>query len=496
MKCDEFFGFYNARAEALCFENITLGTGYADFLPHEVSLKSPLSRRVQLNFPVASAAMDTVTEARLAIALARAGGIGFIHRNLSPEKQAEEVQRVKYAIINSLIENPVTVFSNQTVGEVLRLRNEKRYSFTSFLVIDPETHALVGVFTGQDLDFCDSYSNTMAAVMTPKPLTESAGISITRAYQLMKERRVKLLPLVDGEGLVAGLYTRRDVKRALYPALYPDNIGPDGRLRVGAAIGVIANPDTEERIERLAEAHVDVVVVDTGHGDSEAVIQTVAWVKRRFPLVDIIAGNISEADSAERLIDAGADGIKVGEGPGSSCTTGLVTGTGVPLATAVYQCVEVARQHGVPVGADGGFRWSGDMVKALATGADYVVLGNLLAGTSEAPGEAMERDGRWSKEYRGMGSEAAMREREGSRNRYDQAEVLEEDSEEEIIPEGVEGRVPYTGPLRKVAARIRGGMRKGFLKVGALDVIALREKAKFYYVPGGNSQAHPTISDR
>lgn len=489
----KFFDMHRDRGEALSLNDFTLGTGYADIpIPDDVSLATQFSRNVSLNAPLASAAMDTVTTAPLAIGLARAGGIGIIHRNLSPKDQAEEVQRVKYFSITGLISYPVWVFEDETIGEVLRRREEKRYSFHSFLVVDREKKQLVGVFTRQDLAMCDSHALPIAAVMTKKPVTAPAHTSVYDAHAKMKEHKVKLLPLVDERGGIAGLYTWRDTRLAIGSSKFPDNVGPDGRLRVAAAIGVLVpHTDTEERIAALVDKHVDVFVIDMAHGDSRAVMETVRWLKLTYPSIDVVAGNVSEGDSVKRLLDAGADGVRVGQGPGSTCTTGLVTGTGVPLATAIDQCASAAGwRGGAPIGADGGMQYSGDIVKALASGASYAVIGRMFAGTDEAPGEIVRWEGGLWKEYRGMGSLGAMVTRSGSRERYEQETVAEED----LVPEGIEGRVPYVGPLRRVVAQLVGGVRKGMFNVGASSIEELRDKAVFYrFSATGRAQSHPSI---
>lgn len=483
--------FDNFCREAFILDDITLGTNYADFGPEDVFLRTRFSRNVLLNIPIVSAAMDTVTEARLAMELARAGGIGIIHRNLSPVTQAEEVERVKYANINGRINNPVTVFADELVGDVLKRREEKRYSFHSFLVVSRRSKKLVGVFTRQDLDFCETHNVKVKDIMTRRPIVAPLTTNAEDAYAIMRRHKVKLLPLVDDEKRVAALFILKDVKRVITHDILPDNVGPDGRLRVAAAIGIIAkNTDTEKRVELLVDKNVDVLVIDMGHGDSRAVVETIKWLKQHYPAVDVVAGNISLDDSAKRLFEADADGVRVGQGPGSTCTTGLITGTGVPLATAIDECASVAERYGLPIGADGGFRYPGDIVKALALGSSYAVLGSIFAGTDEAPGKVIPWEGGLWKDYRGMGSLGAMIERVGSRERYVQSDT----SEDEFVPEGIEGRVPYAGPLSKVIARLVGGIRKGMFNAGAKTITELQEKAiVFCMTSAGYKQAHPRI---
>lgn len=483
--------FDNLSRKAFTLDDITLGTDYADFDPEDVSLRTRFSRNIWLNKPIVSAAMDTVTEAKLAIGLARAGGIGIIHRNLPPIMQAEEVERVKYANISGRINNPVTVFADELVGDVLKRRAEKRYSFHSFLVVSRRNKKLLGVFTRQDLDFCETHNIKVRDVMTKKPITAPLTTNAEDAYAIMRWHKVKLLPLVDDERRAIALFILKDVKRVIGHDILPDNVGPDGRLRVAAAIGVIAeNTDTEKRVELLVDKNADVLVIDMGHGASRAVVKTITWLKRHYPDVDVVAGNVSSGDSAKCLFEAGADGVRVGQGPGSTCTTGLITGTGVPLATAIDECTSVAERYGLPIGADGGFRYSGDIVKALALGSSYAVLGSIFAGTDEAPGEVVSWEGGLWKDYRGMGSLGAMVERAGSRERYIQSTT----AEDELVPEGIEGRVPYAGPLSKVISQLAGGIQKGMFNAGAKTITELQGKAiVFRITSAGHQQIHPRI---
>lgn len=491
MDYGKLFDSCERQGLSLALGDLTLGTGYADFDPDEVSLSTMFSRNVTLGIPIVSAAMDTVTEAPLATAIAQAGGIGIIHRNLLPVAQAEEVQRVKYYSISGLIKNPVTVFSDETVAAVLRRREEKRYSFHSFLVLDREAGKLVGVFTRQDLEFCENYSCKISKVMTQYPITAPAGTSVADASSKLREHKIKLLPLINENGEVAGLYTMKDVKRAASKDAFPENVDTSGRLCVAAAIGIRGpGTDTEERVQRLVDEHVDALVVDMAHGDSRGVIDTIKWIKRAYN-VDVVAGNISEKASAKRLCEAGADGIRVGQGPGSTCTTGLVTGTGVPLATAIHNCAEAAEWYGIPVGADGGMRYPGDIVKAIGVRAWYAVLGNMLAGTDEAPGEIIYLNGATWKEHRGMGSLGAMKTRTGSRERYQHSEYL---VKAPPVPEGLEGRVLYKGPVAAVIQQIIGGIRKGMFNAGTRTIAELRKNAILHRrTSAGEASTHPNI---
>ncbi|MEK7201638.1 MAG: IMP dehydrogenase, partial [Patescibacteria group bacterium] len=351
----------------------------------------------------------------------------------------------------------------------------------------------VGVFTRQDLGFCNTLNARMADVMTREPITAIPTINEEGAFMIMQQRKIKLLPLVHEEdGRVAGLYTWKDVKRVVTNTSSSDNVGPDKRLRVAAAIGVVATgTDTADRIDALVENSVDVLVIDMAHGDSRAVVETVRWIKSRYhENVDVVAGNVSRAKSASRLFEAGAEGVRVGQGPGSTCTTGLITGTGIPLATALDDCARAGQQYGLPIGADGGIQYSGDVVKALALGASYAVLGRMFAGTDEAPGEVVSWEGGLWKEYRGMGSLGAMVARAGSRERYQQSSV----PVDHLVPEGIEGRVPYAGALKEVVVQLIGGIQKGMFNAGARTIDKLWEKAIIYRLQStGRAQAHPKI---
>lgn len=481
---DAFFAKMEHLGLALTYGDVRLKTDYAQVLPDEVVLKSLFSRNVPLLVPITSAAMDTVTEHRLAIELAKLGGLGVIHRNNSPEEQAMEVARVKYHL-NGIIQKPVCVPVDWTIEQVLRRREEKGYSFHSFLVIDGE-QKLVGVLSGNDFDFCDQQSLSVQEVMTKDPVTAPEETGIDAAYSLMKQHGRKVLPIVRCNGTVAALYTWSDVKRIRSDRAQTHNVDQRGQLRVGAAIG-IGTPELE-RVQRLREENVDVVVIDTAHADSASVIQAIHDLKAAWPDQEVVAGNVSEPASVERLIAAGIDGVKIGQGPGSICTTRKIAGIGCPQVTAVYQCSMIAEQHGVPVCADGGITHSGDITVALAAGAHSVMLGNLLAGTQEAPGDIVYLDGRPWKSYRGMGSLGAMQESATARARYGQRST----GKDQLVPEGVEGLVHYKGALAQVLHQYVGGLRRGMGYVGAVTIEELRLKCGFMRITlAGENESHP-----
>ncbi len=465
--------------EGLTFDDVLLVPGYSEVLPHEVDVSTYITPTIKLNIPIVSAAMDTVTEARLAIALAREGGIGIIHRNMSIERQAQEVEKVKKSE-SGMILDPVTVGPDTTVREALSIM--ERYKISGVPVVDSEGK-LVGILTNRDLRFLKptDYDKPVSLFMTSENLiTAQEGITLDDATELFQRYKIEKLPIVDSEGRIKGLITIKDiVKRMKYPNACKDEIG---RLRVGAAVGT--GEDTLKRVEALVSAGVDLVVVDTAHGHSKRVIETVNLIKREFPNLPLVAGNVATAEGTKALIDAGADAVKVGVGPGSICTTRVVAGVGVPQITAIMDAYSVAKDSGIPVIADGGIRYSGDIVKALAAGASVVMLGNLLAGTEEAPGETIYYQGRAYKVYRGMGSLGAMMSRLSS-DRYGQ------DKLEKFVPEGIEGRVPYKGKLSDVVYQLVGGLRSGMGYVGAKDLKELREKAKFVRITwAGYRESH------
>ncbi|MEZ0361935.1 MAG: IMP dehydrogenase [Hydrogenobacter sp.] len=466
-------------SEGYTFDDVLLVPQYSEVLPHEVDVSTHLTKRIKLNIPIVSAAMDTVTESRLAIALAREGGIGIIHRNMPIEKQAEEVQKVKKSE-SGMILQPITVHPNNTVREAMQIM--ERYKISGVPVVDG-SGMLVGILTNRDLRFLKStdYDKPVSLFMTKEGLiTAQERVTLEEAEEILQRHKVEKLPIVDKEGRLRGLITIKDiVKRKKYPNACKDEIG---RLRVGAAVGT--GPDTTRRVEALVYAHVDVIVVDTAHGHSKRVLETVEMIKSNYPHVDVIAGNVATAEGVRDLIKAGADAVKVGVGPGSICTTRVVAGVGVPQITAIMWAYQEAKDHGIPIIADGGIRYSGDIVKALAAGASAVMLGNLLAGTEEAPGETIYYQGRAYKVYRGMGSLGAMMSRFSS-DRYGQ------ESMEKFVPEGIEGRVPYKGRLSDIMFQLVGGIRSGMGYVGANNIKELREKAKFVKITyAGYRESH------
>lgn len=465
--------------EGLTFDDVLLVPQYSEVLPHEVDVSTYLTKRIKLNIPIVSAAMDTVTEARLAIALAREGGIGIIHRNLPIAKQAEEVERVKKSESGMII-NPVVVSPDTKVAEALKIM--EKYKISGVPVVD-QNRKLVGILTNRDLRFIkkEDYNKPVSEFMTSENLiTAPEGVTLEEAEEIFRKYKIEKLPIVDSEGRIKGLITIKDiVKRRKYPNACKDELG---RLRVGAAVGT--GPETLDRVAALVEAGVDVIVVDTAHGHSKRVIQTVELIKSHYPELDVIAGNVATAEGTKALIEAGADAVKIGVGPGSICTTRIVAGVGVPQITAIMDAASVAREYGVPIIADGGIRYSGDIVKALAAGANAVMLGNLLAGTEEAPGETIYYQGRAYKVYRGMGSLGAMSSRLSS-DRYGQEQM------EKFVPEGIEGRVPYKGKLADVVYQLVGGLRSGMGYVGARNIKELQEKAKFVRITwAGYRESH------
>ena len=466
--------------EGLTFDDVLLVPDESSVLPAEVSTRTRLTRGIELEIPIASAAMDTVTEARMAIALAREGGIGILHRNFSIEAQVAEVDRVKRSE-SGMIDDPVTLPPGARVADALALM--ERYRISGVPIVD-ESGRLVGILTNRDLRFEDDVSQPVSNLMTSSDLvTAPVGTTLAEAEAILHRHKVEKLPIVDDSGVLKGLITVKDIKKRMeYPLATKDE---QGRLRVGAAVGV--GPDADERAAALVGAQVDVLVVDTAHGHAHAVAEMVTRLKRAHD-VEIVAGNISTSAAAEALIEAGADAVKCGQGPGSICTTRVVAGVGMPQVTAVYDCSRVAAERGVPVIADGGMSSSGDVAKALAAGADAVMLGSMLAGTDEAPGEIVVSHGERFKEYRGMGSLGAMKARGFSKDRYFQGDV--EDSD--LVPEGIEGRVPYKGPLRNVVQQLVGGVRQAMGYCGAATVDELQAGTRFVRVTAaGLRESHP-----
>ena len=474
--------------EGLTFDDVLLVPAESGVLPNEVSTATRLTRNVRLEIPVVSAAMDTVTEARLAIAIAREGGIGILHRNLSIEDQVAEVDKVKRSEAGMIVD-PVTLPPDASVAAALRLM--KRYHISGVPITDVDGR-LIGILTNRDLRFQDDASAPVSALMTGRELvTAPVGTTLEQARAILHRHKVEKLPVVDAEGRLKGLITVKDIrKQTEYPRATKDE---QGRLRVGAAVGV--GPDADERASALAEAGADVLVVDTAHGHSRNVVEMVRRLKERWG-GDVIAGNIATAEATEALLDAGADAVKVGIGPGAICTTRVVAGVGVPQVTAIYECARAAADHGVPVVADGGPSSSGDIAKAIAAGADTVMTGGLLAGTDEAPGDVILAGGERFKEYRGMGSLGAMKARGFSKDRYFQGDVEDVD---ELVPEGVEGRVPYKGPVANVLHQLVGGLRQAMGYCGAATIDEMKG-ATFVRITGaGLRESHPhgmtTIAD-
>jgi IMP dehydrogenase len=453
--------------KALTFDDVSLVPAHSLVLPREVSLKTRLTRTIELNLPVVSAAMDTVTEARLAIALAQEGGVGILHKNMPAKSQAAEVAKVK-RFESGVVKDPVTIPPTMTVREVLELK--RAHKISGLPVVEGER--VVGIVTNRDLRFETNLDQSVRSIMTPRArlVTVKEGAPLEEAMQLMHKHRLERVLVVNGDFHLRGLITVKDIlKSSEHPNACKDELG---RLRVGAAIGV--GEGTEERATALVEAGVDVLVVDTAHGHAQGVLDRVKWVKRNFPQIQVIGGNIATAAGARSLIDHGADGVKVGIGPGSICTTRIVAGVGVPQITAVQNVASVLRGTDVPMIADGGIRYSGDIAKALAAGADSVMLGGLFAGTEEAPGEIELYQGRSYKSYRGMGSLGAMQ--QGSSDRYFQDD---EDSAEKLVPEGVEGRVPYKGSVVAVIQQLMGGVRSAMGYVGCESIADMKQRAEF-----------------
>lgn len=461
----------------LTFDDVLLVPGYSEIAPREVSVRTRLTLNIELRIPLLSSPMDTVTESRMAIALAREGGMGIIHKNLSPERQAEEVDRVKRSE-SGVIVDPFYLYPENLISEAEELM--AKYRISGVPIVN-RSKKLVGILTNRDLRFIEDYNQPVKTVMTKENLvTAPVGTTLEQAKALLRENKIEKLPLVDEDMTLKGLITIKDIEKARrYPEAAKDS---RSRLLVGAAVGT--SGDTMERVEALVSAGVDVIVVDTAHGHSRGVIATVEKIKEVFPDVDIIAGNVATAEGTEALIKAGADAIKVGIGPGSICTTRVIAGIGVPQISAVNECYKLAQKHDIPIIADGGIKHSGDITKALAAGAETVMLGSLLAGTEESPGELEIYKGRSYKVYRGMGSLGAMR--QGSSDRYFQEE------NGKLVPEGIEGRVPHKGPLSETVYQLVGGLRAGMGYCGAENIKDLQGKARFLRITNaGLRESHP-----
>jgi IMP dehydrogenase len=460
------------------FDDLVLVPDRSSVLPNEVDVKTRLTRGITMNVPIVSAAMDTVTESATAITLARQGGIGIIHRNMSVDRQVLEVEKVKKSE-SGMIVDPISIEPDRKLSDVLEIMSKYRISGVPVV----KDGSLVGIITNRDLRFETNLEQSVGDVMTKENLaTAKPGITLEESKRILHARRIEKLLVVDEEGKLIGLITIKDIEKIKkYPMSCKDE---RGRLRVGAAVGT--GPELMERVHRLVAASADVVVIDTAHGHSEGVIRASEMVKKRFPNLQVIAGNVATAEGTRSLIDAGVDGVKVGVGPGSICTTRIVAGIGVPQMTAIMSCAEEAAKHDVPIVADGGIKYSGDITKAVAGGADSVMIGSLFAGTEESPGETILFQGRTYKVYRGMGSIEAMK--EGSKDRYFQGDV---ETEKKLVPEGIVGRVPYRGPLSDTVYQLVGGLRAGMGYLGCKDIRELKTKPRFMRItPAGLRESH------
>lgn len=466
--------------EGLTFDDVSLITQYADFLPGDTNIQTKLTSNIQINIPFISAAMDTVTEADMAIAMALHGGIGIIHKNLEPEEQAGAVSKVKH-FLNGLITDPIIFNEGQTIEDIQIQRAQKGYNFSGFPILN-DAGALVGILTTKDIKFAPSLDLHAGDIMTKDVITAPRDTDLEAAYKIMRQNKIGKLPLVEGDKLV-GLYSYTDVADLIENTRPLYNRDEFYRLRVGAGVG----PGDYARAEALADADVDVLTVDTAHGHSKGVIEMTAWVKKNFPSIDVIAGNIATGEAALELQKAGADAVKVGIGPGSICTTRVVAGVGIPQISAIYSCAH-ALKGSLPIIADGGIRHSGDVAKAMVAGASSVMMGSVLAGTDEGPGEKILYEGRQFVVYRGMGSLDAIKSREGSRQRYG----LKDSADDELVPQGIEGVVPYAGSVSKVLKQYSGGLQASLGYCGCRTVPELQERGQFVRVSAaGTAEAHP-----
>ena len=456
--------------QALTFDDVLLEPAHSSIIPREVILKTQLTKNISLNIPLVSAAMDTVTEASLAIALAEEGGIGIIHKNMSPEAQAENVSKVK-RFESGIVNDPITINPNMSVSEVIQITRKHKFSGLPVVI----QNKIVGIVTNRDLRFESNLNQPVKNVMTPRDrlVTVQEGASKEEVMKLLHQHRLERLLVIDKQDHLKGLITVKDIQKSTdHPFACKD---ADERLRVGAAVGTAQ--DTQKRVELLVNSSVDLIVVDTAHGHSKGVLDTVKWIKKQFPKTDVIGGNIATADAAKALIDHGADAVKVGIGPGSICTTRIVAGVGVPQITAISNVAEFLSKKKIPFISDGGIRYSGDIAKAIAAGASSVMLGSMFAGTEEAPGEVELYQGRSYKSYRGMGSIGAMQ--KGSSDRYFQDD---EDNSEKLVPEGIEGRVPYKGPVINVIHQLMGGLRASMGYLGVKTIREMHKKANFVQI--------------
>ena len=467
--------------QALTFDDVLLVPDYSEVLPQEADLSTLLTKNISLKIPIVSSAMDTVTEARMAIALAEFGGIGIIHKNLSIQDQAQQVSSVK-KFESGIVRDPITISSDKTIGELVQLT--KDLNISGMPVVD-ENH-LVGIVTSRDFRNVSDTSASVETIMTPKErlVTAKENEGLDQVKTLLYENRIEKIPLVDDNFFLKGLVTLKDINKTKdFPLASKDS---EGRLLTGAAIG--NSTDTEDRLEALINAGVDVIVIDSAHGHSKGIIDRVASVKKTYPDIQVIAGNVATGEGAEALVKAGVDAVKVGIGPGSICTTRVVTGVGVPQITAIANVVEAVGKKGIPIIADGGIRFSGDIAKAIAAGADTVMLGGILAGTEEAPGQVELYQGRSYKSYRGMGSVGAMSGESNSGDRYFQENISQTDK---LVPEGIEGRVPYKGFVETTLHQILGGLRQSMGYTGCSDITAMKSKPKFMQITSsGITESH------
>ena len=467
--------------QALTFDDVLLVPDYSEVLPQEADLSTLLTKNISLKIPIVSSAMDTVTEARMAIALSEFGGIGIIHKNLSIQDQAQQVSSVK-KFESGIVRDPITISSDKTIGELVQLT--KDLNISGMPVVD-ENH-LVGIVTSRDFRNVSDTSASVGTIMTPKErlVTAKENEGLDQVKTLLYENRIEKIPLVDDNFFLKGLVTLKDINKTKdFPLASKDS---EGRLLTGAAIGNSA--DTEDRLEALISAEVDVIVIDSAHGHSKGIIDRVASVKNTYPDIQVIAGNVATGEGAEALVKAGVDAVKVGIGPGSICTTRVVTGVGVPQITAIANVVEAVGKKGIPIIADGGIRFSGDIAKAIAAGADTVMLGGILAGTEEAPGQVELYQGRSYKSYRGMGSVGAMSGESNSGDRYFQENISQTDK---LVPEGIEGRVPYKGFVETTLHQILGGLRQSMGYTGCSDITTMKSKPKFMQITSsGITESH------
>lgn len=487
-KCAEFFNWHNKNYYSLTFDDVSLRTGNSKVGPNEVGLSTRITRNVTAKAPIISSAMDTVSENELAIAIAKEGGMGFIHKNMPAETQAWQVSKVKNHLngITGLIKKPICLNENSTLKEIDEYRHDKGFGFSSFLVVD-DNRKLKGIITAKHFLFPD-FNKKLSEVMETDVITAPEGTDRDQALRILKENWKKVLPIVDDGGKVKGMYAYKDLKAIEEGETEGFNMDEEGRLRVGAAISDNLGEENLERLKLLLERHPDVILIDSAHGDTENMLNIIKYMNENYPDVELMVGNISEPESAKRLLEAGKiDGLKVGQGPGSICSTRKVAGIGCPQLSAVYEIVELAKEYDVPVCADGGIKYSGDIVKAIGAGAHSVMLGSLLAATKEAPGREVWLDGKLCKTYRGMGSVAAMKENKASRERYRQS-----NSDKGPVPEGVESAVPYKGTIQQQMHMLLGGVRNGFGYTGAANTEELREKADFRRVtPAGAQESMP-----